>query len=289
MGQIVINGLSLGALYATLALGFWVIFAVTRTFHLAHVTVLNVSAYALYAVMSSGHSAWLGVAAAAGTAMALGVVIETFVYQPIRRSGGEHLLLFVAASAVLIIGQAALALGFAEDARGIEKDVPPPLFRASTFVITRYDGLNVVSAIALGVLVWLLLDRIPWGRSMRAVQNNAELAGYFGIRVARVYRMSFALGSLLLVPVVFTLAVRNGVSPQLGFTPVLIAIISVIAGGTENQFGAMLAAFFFGLLQNLVLLWVNAEWQEMFVFALLFVMLLLRPSGLQAAVRTRAA
>lgn len=289
MNQILVNGVALGALYATLALSFWVIFAVTRTFHLAHVTVLNVSAYVLYWTFAeAGVGLWLAVPAALAAAIALGVVIETGVYQPIRRSGGDQLLLFVAASAVLIIGQAALALAFKEDARGLEQDVPPPLFRGEDMVVTRYDGLIVAFAIVLGVLVWLAMSRLTWGRSMRAVQNNAELAQNFGIPVARVYRLSFALGSALLIPAVVVMALRNGVSPDLGFNPVLIAIIAVIAGGTESQLGAMLAGLMLGLLENIVLLWVSAQWQTIVTFAVLALILVARPSGLRAAVQTRA-
>lgn len=288
MGQILVNGISLGAAYAVLALSFWVIFAVTRTFHLAHVIVLNVAAYTLYWVLIEQD---LGLApavlAAAVVAMALGVVIETVVYQPIRRHGGDQLIIFVAATAVLAIGQAVLALIFQESARGLEESVPPPLLRVGEIVITRYDGLNVLFALLCGIGVWVVMNRLRWGRAMRAVQGNPELAGYFGIPVQRVYRISFALGSLLLIPVVVTLALRSGVSPNLGFNPVLIAIIAVIAGGTESQVGAMAMAFLIGLVQNLVLLELSAQWQPIITFGALFLLLLIKPSGLKAAVQTR--
>lgn len=278
----------MGAAYAVLALSFWVIFAVTRTFHLAHVVVLNVSAYTLYWVLVEQD---LGLApaifAAAVVAIVLGVLIETFVYQPIRRNGGDQLVIFVAATAVMAIGQAVLALVFQENARGLEESVPPPLMTIGEVVITRYDGLNVLFAIVCGLLVWFTMNRLRWGRAMRAVQGNPELAGYFGIPVQKVYRLAFAIGSVLLIPVVVTLALRSGVSPELGFNPVLIAIIAVIAGGTESQFGAMITAFLIGLIQNLVLLELSAHWQPIITYGILFLLLLARPSGLKAAVQTR--
>ncbi|MDO8211119.1 branched-chain amino acid ABC transporter permease [Conexibacter sp. CPCC 206217] len=288
MSQILVNGISQGALYALLALSFWVIFAVTRTFHLAHIAVLNVAAYVLYWVfVDLDTNIWLAIVAALGAAVALGVLIESVIYEPIRRHGGDQLLLFLAASALLTISQAVLALLFQEDARGLETTVPEPLYRAAEFTVTRYDGLIVAFAVGFGLLVWLIMSRSRWGRSMRAVQGNPELAGYFGIPVARVYRIAFALGSALLVPAVVVMALRTGVNPDLGFTPVLIAIIAVIAGGTERQSGAMLAAFALGLLENVVLLWISAQWQTIVTFAVLALMLVARPSGLRAAVQTR--
>lgn len=288
MGQIVVNGVAQGALYSLLALSFWVIFAVTRTFHLAHVAVLNITAYVLYWMyVELGASLPVAILAALAAAVALGVLIETAIYHPIRRSGGDQLLLFVAASAVLTISQAGLALIFQENARGLEQDVPPSLYRGGGITVTRYDGLIVAFAIVLGLAIWWLLARTRWGRSMRAVQGNPELSGYFGIPVRRVYQLSFAVGSALLVPAVVVMALRSGVNPDLGFTPVLIAIIAVIAGGTERQSGAMIAAFGLGMLENIILLWASAQWQTIVTFAVLAIILVVRPSGLRAAVQTR--
>jgi branched-chain amino acid transport system permease protein len=286
--QIVVNGVAQGALYSLLALSFWVIFAVTRTFHLAHVAVLNVTAYVLYwTYVERGTGLLVAILAALVAAIVLGVLIETAIYDKIRRSGGDQLLLFVAASAVLTISQAALALIFQENARGLEQDVPSPLYRGAGITVTRYDGLIVVFVTVLGLAVWWLMARTRWGRSMRAVQGNPELAGYFGIPVRRVYQLSFAIGSALLVPAVVVMALRSGVNPDLGFTPVLIAIIAVIAGGTERQSGAMLAAFGLGMLENIILLWTSAQWQTIVTFAVLALILVARPSGLRAAVQTR--
>ena len=104
---------------------------------------------------------------------------------------------------------------------------------------------------------------------MRAVQGNAELARYFGFDVPAIFRITFAVGSLLLVP------------------PVLVAIVAVITGGTESQGGAMLAGFLLGVLENVALLWVGAHWQPMITFFVLFAVLLWRPRGLRAAVVVR--
>ena len=278
----------MGALYAALALSFWVIFAVTRTFHLAHVVVLTYAAYALYWVAGpAGLPLPVAVGASAALAAALGLAIEAGVYQPIRRRGGSQLTLFVASSAVLIVGQAVLALLFEEYGHAVSPDVPPPLIQAGDVVVTRYDGLNVAFALAGSVLVWAFLRGHRWGQAMRAVQGNAELARYFGFDVPAIFRITFAVGSLLLVPPVLVIALRNGVHPELGFGPVLVAIVAVITGGTESQGGAMLAGFLLGVLENVALLWVGAHWQPMITFFVLFAVLLWRPRGLRAAVVVR--
>lgn len=288
MSQIVANGVSLGALYGLLALSFWVIFAVTRTFHLAHILVLNFAAYTVYTVfVLLGWPLWTAISAAAAVAILTAVAVETWIYQPIRRRGGEGLVIFVASTAVLLIGQAALALLFQESSRGVIRDVPPPVLRAAGMVVSRFDALNIIAAVLGAIVIWALMQRSSLGQSMRAVQENPQLARYFGFNVARIYRLSFALGSLVLVAPATLLAMRNGVNPDLGFTPVLIAIIAVIAGGTESQFGAMAAGFLLGVLQNISLVWLAAEWQTVVTFSALFVILLIRPTGLRAAVAVR--
>ena len=271
-----------------LALSFWVIFAVTRTFHLAHVAVLNSAAYTVFAVMVLLE--WPLVAAipmAAVTAVLLGVLTERFVYQPIRRHGAEGLVLFVSSVAVLLVAQAVLALLFGEASRGVTRTVPAAVLRTESMAIGLFDVLNVTLALILGGVIALVMRRSRWGQSMRAVQENSELARFFGFDVPRIFRWSFAIGSLLVVAPATLLALRNGVNPNLGFTPVLIAIIAVIAGGTDSQLGAMLAGFLLGLLQNIPLLWLQAEWQTVVTFSALFVILLIRPSGLRAAVEVR--
>lgn len=290
MEQIIVNGVAQGAQYALLALSFWVIFAVTRTFHLAHVVVLNVTAYVLYwAFVRLGIPLWPSIGLALVAAVALGLLIETAVYAPVRRGGGDQLLLFLAASAILTIGQAGLALLFGENALGVTQGLPSDWLHNSSFVVTTYDGMSVVCVLAAGAVVWLMMSRMRWGRAMRAVQDNPSLAGNFGIPVARTYRIAFAIGSALVVPAAVLMALQAGVNPDFGFQPVLIAIIAVIAGGTERQSGAMLAAFLIGLGENIVLEWVPAEWQTIIVFGALALLLIGRPSGLRAAVRTREA
>ena len=288
MTQIISNGIALGALYALLSLSFWVIFVTARTFHLAHVTVLNYSAYAIYTAIVVLH--WPVIAAipvAMIVAASMGVLIEWSVYQPIRKRGGEDMVIFVSSIAVLLIGQALLALMFGEASRGVSTTVPPPVLRTANVTITRFDTINVALALGLGGAVWLMMKYTRRGQSMRAVQENPELAQFFGFNVPSIYRQSFLFGSLLLVAPATLLALRSGVNPNLGFTMVLIAIIAVIAGGTESLVGAMLAAFFLGLLQNISLLWLAAEWQTVVTFSTLFVVLLIRPHGLRAAVEVR--
>ena len=281
--QIVLDGIAVGALYAMFAVGFWVIYSVTRTFHFAHVTVLAATAYAYYMTLSLLHLPVVAaVLAAAVTAVLLGVAIEWLVYRPIRAARGTEMTVFIASFAVVIIGKALLALFFGEESHGVTGVAPAPITAIPGIAITLYD-LEAVGLCALMVLAVVGVLRLTrWGHLLRAVQGNPNLAPFFGISVPRVYLISFALGSVLAVPALMVLVSRNGVSPDLGMTPVLVAMIAVIVGGTESLLGAVLAGLGLGIAENVSLIWLPAQWESAIVFGVLLVVLLARPRGLRA-------
>lgn len=280
-------GISLGAFYATLALGLWVIFAVTRTFHIAHAGVMLASSYALYAgVVLWGWPLGLGLLASLVVAVTLGAAIELWIYRRVRERGASGLSLFVVSFALVTLISSLVGVLFGEESHGIVKtDLPVVLVVAQTQV-TIFDLANVIVAVAAGIGVYLFTKHHPVGRALRAVQNNEALAAYFGIDVNRIFVASFVLGSALLTPAVASLALANGVNLDLAFYPVLVAFTAVIAGGVESQAGSMAAGFAIGLLQSAALLWVSASWQPLITFGLLSVVLILRPRGLRAAVQT---
>jgi branched-chain amino acid transport system permease protein len=282
--QIIVNGISVGAVYAMFAVGFWVIYSVTRTFHFAHITVLTYTAYAYYSALSLFRLPVVAaVLVAAATAVVLGVLIERVVYQPIRAGNGSDMTVFIASFAVVIIGKAVLALFFGEESHGVTGAAPGPFINEGGIAITIYD-IEAVSLCALMVAALVvLLTFTRRGHLLRAVQGNPSLAPFFGISVERVYLLSFALGSLLLVPALMVLVSRNGVSPDLGTTPVLVAMIAVIVGGTQSLLGGVLAGIGLGLAENLTLIWLPAQWQSAVVFAVLLLVMLVRPRGLRAA------
>lgn len=288
MLQILLSGVVVGAQYGLLALSFFVIFAVTRTFHLAHISVLNWSAYALY----TGYILldWPIVASillAIVVAAVFGLAVESLVYQPIRARGAESLTIFVGSMAVLFVAQAVLGLTFGDLGRRVLDNVPAPLFAGDGLRISIFDGITVATLVVLSAAVWVLMHHTRIGKGLRAVQENPELARYFGFDVPKLYRHSFMIGSALLVAPASLYALRSGVHPDLGFVPVLIAIISVIAGGQENQSGAIAVAFMLGLIQNVTLIWVSSEWQTVVAFTALFALMIWRPTGLRGAVAVR--
>lgn len=284
--QIISNGLSVGALYAMLAVGFWVIYSVTRTFHFAHVTVLTFTAYAYYWILEVAHlPVVVAVLVAAAIAGVLGVGIDRWVYRPIRHGNGTDMTIFVASFAVVIIGKALLALAFGEEGHGLGGDAQGPLFQGLGVAFTVYDAESVGFCVAMIASLVLVLRFTRLGQLIRAVQGNPVLAPYFGISIDRIFSLSFGVGSLLAVPPLLVLVSRNGVTPGLGVTPVLVAMIAVIAGGTQSLAGAALAGVGLGLAENVALIWLPAQWQSAIVFTALLLVLLLRPRGLQAVVQ----
>jgi len=288
MLQYVVDGVSVGAIYAMLALSFWVIFASTRTFHLAHAIVYTSSAYLLYSLYTSWGVPLVFALLATGLwAAGLGMLIEALLYRRVRRAGDTGLLLFVVSAAVLTLGQALVALTYGEQPQGLTQSQPDRVLR-SPVTITSYDIWTVATALVLAIVAIVLLRRTRAGRSLRASMDNPEFARALGIRVDRVHLYCFAIGSVLLVPPVAVTGLTSGVTPEMGLTPTLVAVVAVIAGGVGSAVGAIAVGFLLGLLENLSLIWINASWQDVLTFSVLVIVLLFFPGGIRPAPAIRA-
>jgi branched-subunit amino acid ABC-type transport system permease component len=282
-----VNGVSVGCVYALLAVSFWVIFAATRTFHLAHAAVLTTSGYVMYVLHSVLDVPFLlAVLGAALWAALLGGAMELFVYRPTRRAGGSGLLLFVAATAMLTLGTAAVALIFSEEPKGLGSSAT--VLIENPVVITDRDVWAVVATVIVVAGFVFVLGRTRWGRALRASMDNPRLAQCLAINVKRVYVASFMIGSALAVLPLTIMALAAGVNPAMGLEPTLIAFVAVIVGGLRSFVGALVAGFALGLLENVMLLWLSASWQDVLIFGVLFAVLIFFPQGLRAAPTIRA-
>jgi branched-subunit amino acid ABC-type transport system permease component len=129
------------------------------------------------------------------------------------------------------------------------------------------------------VLGWLLFHTRQ-GKKLRAVQDNPQLARVVGIGVPGVYALTFAVGSLVSMPAAFFIGLSGGLNTTIGFDAMLLALIVVFAGGIGSLLGTLLASFAVGLVQTLSLLVVDSRWEATVTFALLLLLVTIRPHGL---------
>jgi branched-chain amino acid transport system permease protein len=281
--QQVINGLSLGSLYALIAIGYTMVYGILRLINFAHGDLLMVAAYV--AVMGLGLFAWpwpVAFGLAVGLTGFLGVLLERGAYRPLRRAPRISLLISAIAASFLLENLALVIAG------GRAKAFPVPEVFAGAFAwgglfIPRLSLLIPLVTAALLILLFVIVYRTKQGRAMRALSRDLETVSLMGVDVNRIIALTFLLGSLLAGAGGLLWAMKYPqVNPFMGILPGLKAFIAVVLGGIGNLAGAVAGGLILGMLEILLVAlfpsW--AGYRDAFAFALLIILLLVRPTGL---------
>ncbi|MDI1336289.1 MAG: branched-chain amino acid ABC transporter permease [Lacunisphaera sp.] len=283
--QQLLNGISLGAIFALIALGYTMVYGVLRFINFAHSDVFMVGAFVGYYIGRHvpEHTLWGGFLALAG-AMAvcalLGVIIERLAYRRLRGSPTLNVL-------ITAIGVSLLLENLGQFFFGATPRPFPELFPVTTFIVGGvYVSSNqlVVIGVTLGLLLALefIVHRTKIGTAMRAVSLNPKAASLVGINIDVVISFTFALGSALAAAGGILYALNYpSIDPLMGVLPGLKAFVAAVLGGIGNIPGAALG----GLLLGIVETFVNgsADWssyKDAIAFAALIIILLFRPAGL---------
>ncbi len=279
-----INGLSLGAIFALIALGYTMVYGVLRFINFAHSEVFMVGAYAGYyaARLVPEHSVGgglLALALAMAACAGLGVVIERLAYRPLRGAPTLNVL-------ITAIGVSLLLQNLGQYCFGATPRAFPELFPVTTYTI---GGLYLSSSqlIVIGVTLFLLfalrfiVQRTKIGTAMRAVALNKQAASLVGINNDLVISFTFALGSALAAAGGILYALNYpSIEPMMGVLPGLKAFVAAVLGGIGNIPGAALGGLLLGVVETFVN---GSQWstyKDAIAFALLILILLFRPAGL---------
>jgi branched-chain amino acid transport system permease protein len=305
--QLLVNGLTLGSLYALIALGYTMVYGILKLLNFAHGDVYMVGAFLGYGVLAGlggSLSPNLAVAplivlmfaAAMLGAGALGVVVERFAYRPLREA--PRIAPLISALGVSFFLQNSMLLLFGAQFRTYnsfvlgspqpELFVPGPLVDA-LFVV---NGVNVqliqvvVLSVTVGLMValTLLVARTPIGKAMRATAYDREAAAMMGIDVDRVIASTFFIGSVLAgaAGVMFGLLFSQ-IFHFMGFLAGLKGFTAAVVGGIGSIPGAMLGGLLVGLAEAYAAGYLGGRWSDLMVFGILIFVLLVRPSGLLGA------
>jgi branched-chain amino acid transport system permease protein len=281
--QQLINGLSLGSLYALLAIGYTMVYGILRLINFAHGDLLMVSAY--LGVMGVGLFSWPW-PVAFGLAIALtgllGVLLERGAYRPLRRAPRISLLISAIAASFLLENLALVLAG------GRARPFPAPAVFAGAFqlgglFIPRLSLLIPLVTAVLLLGLFYIIHHTGVGRAMRAIARDLETVSLMGIDVNRIIACTFLLGSLLAGAggLLWTMKYPQ-VNPFMGVLPGLKAFIAAVLGGIGNVTGAVLGGLLLGLLEVMIvaLLPSWSGYRDALAFGLLIVLLLARPTGL---------
>ena len=275
-----INGLSLGSIYALIALGYSMVYGIILLLNFAHGDVIMVGAYMSWFVMNQlGLGPVTAVCATVITCTLLGVVIEKVAYTPLRSAPRISLL-------ITAIGVSFFLEYTAELLMGSGAKVIPSYFEARTFYFGKVPvGLTSVITLVVTVLSMLVLtflvQKTKLGKAMRAVSEDMGAAQLMGISLNRTISFTFAIGSALAgIGSVLYLCAYQQASPTMGSMLGLKAFVAAVLGGIGSIPGAMIGGFAIGLLEALVSAVGLSIWKDGVVFAILIVVLLVKPTGI---------
>ena len=296
--QHLVNGLSVGTIYALIALGYTMVFGVLKLINFAHGDVYMVGAFAGYylgTMLGVDRSPSVGGAAlvtigAMGFCGALGYVIERFAYRPLRhRPRLTALITAIGVSFLLEYGfqLSPIVRSPIEFPPGpsprffpelLELGPPFELFGAT---LPRIDALGFGVAIALMLGLQWIVYRTRFGTAMRAVSFDPTVAGLMGIPVNRVISGTFILGSALAAAAgIINASSRPRIEPLFGLMSGLKAFVAAVLGGIGSVPGAMVGGLVLGLTEEYVAGYTSSQYRDAIAFAVLIVVLLVRPEGL---------
>ena len=291
--QQLLNGLFLGSVYALFALGYTLIFGILDILNLAHAAIFMLGAFAaLVLITQFGLNVWLALLGAMVVCALLGILLERVAFAPLRRRPDTHLAGLISSIAMATMFEAFALWWFQAKTQrfpgGTISDQPLDVLGVS---VSELQLVILGVALVLMGLLQYLVRRSRLGAAMRAVAENERAARILGIDVERTILLAFAIASALggAAGVLFGLAF-NSVAPDMGESIELRGLAVIIVGGMGSIPGAVLGGFLLGLLEVLsVAVTGQSSYRDAIAFAALFLILLLRPSGLLGARAAREA
>ena len=288
--QQLLNGLSLGAIYALIALGYTMVYGVLRFINFAHSDVFMVGAFIGYYTAQHVPMDTLGggglvlLAAMAGCAI-LGIVIERCVYRPLR--GGPTLNVLITAIGVSLLLEYTGQLVFGASPRTFPAVFPHREFVWGGLTVSSNEVLVIAVAGALLAALQAIVYRTKIGMAMRALALNPQAASLVGVNNDAVISFTFGLGSALAAAggVLYALNYPS-IDPLMGVMPGLKAFIAAVLGGIGSIPGAALGGLLLGTVETFVAGSALSTWKDAIAFAVLILILLSRPAGLLGKYRT---
>ena len=277
---IIVAAVVLGSLYALLAGGLSLIWNTLGVFNYAHGGLLILGGYFIWTLaVPVGLPVIVAFLIALPIMAVVGMVLELAAVRPLLRRPNGQLLVMVSTLAVgnVIQGLTQVLWG--------PLDLKIPAITAATVPIGNVR-VAVTSVIALGLALVLiiglivLLTRTEWGASIRAVEQNREMALLVGVRPKRVYATVFAIAAVLACAGALVYGTTSTLTPNAGTGPLLTAFVVLVFGGSATLWGTLVGSFAIGLLDSATSYWLGLQWSPVFVFLALVIIMLVRPEGL---------
>ncbi|MFZ6755681.1 branched-chain amino acid ABC transporter permease [Undibacterium sp. Ji50W] len=290
--QQLINALTLGSVYALFALGFTLVFGVLGVINLSHGAIFMLGSYiALLLVSSMQMPLWVAMLLAMLACGLLGVIVDFLVLRPLRKRNAPHLAPMIATIGVAImITNISQGIFGAENKRFPFGTIPEESFSLGNLHLTAVQLAIVVIAFVLMLVLLQVMRRTQIGRALRAIAESPKAAYLLGINVEGLFFLtSFAAAALGGAAGVLVGLSFNAISPFMGQPMLHKGIAVIILGGMGDIRGAMIGGLFLGFAEVMSVAYLSSDFRDAVAFGLLFIILLVRPSGMFGRVLERKA
>jgi branched-chain amino acid transport system permease protein len=277
---IVVSAIVLGSLYSLLASGLSLIWSTLGVFNYAHGGLLIVGAYLIWTLsVQVGLPVVLAFVITIPLLAAFGVMLEFVAVRPFLKRHNGTLLVMVSTLAAASMIQGAAQLIFGPQNRQIPP-ITDAVFRIGnvSLAATSLIGFGLAMVLITGLIV--LLKRTEWGATIRAVEQNRDMALLIGIQPKRVYAAVFAIAAVLATAAALIYGTTTTITPAKGFEPLLTAFVVLVFGGSATLKGTIIGAFTIGLLEAGTTFFFGLQWSPVAVFLVLVTVMLVRPEGL---------
>lgn len=277
-----INGVSLGSIYAVIALGYTMVYGIAKMLNFAHGDVIMVGAYIVFALTSyAGVNPYLALVISMAACTLLGMAIERFAYKPLR--GASPLAVLITAIGVSYFLQNMALLIFGSQAKSFTSivNLSALTLAGGKITISAETIVTIIVSLIIMVLLTLFVNKTKPGRAMLAVSEDKGAAQLMGVNVNATISLTFAIGSgLAAVAGVLLCSAYPTLSSQTGAMPGIKAFVAAVLGGIGSIPGAVIGGVLIGVIEILSRSYISSQMADAIVFAVLIIVLLVKPTGI---------
>jgi len=276
----IINGISLGSVYAMIALGYTMVYGIAKMLNFAHGDVIMIGGYMSFCSMTYlGWSPLMSVLFSIAVCTILGIVIEKLAYKPLR--GASSLAVLITAIGVSYFLQNIALLIWSSNPKAFPNMIDLPPVTIGDAQVSASAIVTIVANIIIMIVLTLFTNKTKMGKAMRAVSEDKGAAQLMGINVNKTISMTFAIGSgLAAIAGVLLCTAYPTLMPTTGAMPGIKAFTAAVFGGIGSIPGAMIGGILLGIIEIFAKAYISTQLSDAIVFAVLIIVLIVKPTGL---------
>ncbi|MEK7507604.1 MAG: branched-chain amino acid ABC transporter permease [Patescibacteria group bacterium] len=279
--QLLANSIVAGSTYALIALGFNLIYGATKFVNMSHGAVAATGAYAVFFLTTStGVDIWVAAVLGVCAAGIVGFFLDKTIFSPLRARKASNVTSFIASLGAFTVIQALIAVFFTSEFHTLSTGNDIYVYEIAGASITQIQFIIICAALVIFLGLALILNKTIFGKAVKAISDDEEVARVLGINTDRIIGYVFFIGSALAGVAGIFVGFDFGIQPTMGLLILLEGATASIIGGIGNIYGGFLGSFLLALVENFGIWKIPSQWKTAISFGLLLVFLIFRPKGI---------